>query len=291
MKKKFGFTLIELLLVIILMAVIAMMGIGTYQQYSVRGKITKTAQQMQQISQAASAYYTDYGCWPNATNCPTNIPVFQKYVTVAAANPWGQNYSYQIEPTTGKKFQVFSGKLPNPAIAQQVGALLSSAILDPQNNQQVLTEIIMPPQQDSINSAYKIKQVGTTNLLDDGKTFGSIFFSSPINFTCPSGWKGDAIAVPNTLSVLDYDWCITGNRTFGLLQAPMVCLPQANNGYKCQFTVGFNGETADRWSCTIFGGSTNAASGSVAFTYISWCYNPNVKNATEQAKKTLMNLF
>lgn len=93
MFKTKGFTLIELMLVMVIISIIIYSGIGYVQQRTAQIRITRTSEQMQQILNAALAYYVANGRWPgnladlqNGTYLPTNAQV-------PLTNPWGQGYS------------------------------------------------------------------------------------------------------------------------------------------------------------------------------------------------------
>lgn len=98
-KKSFakGFTLIEMLLVMVIISIIIYGSIGYLQQRSAQLRIDRTSAQIQQIMNAALAYYITNSKWP------ANIGVLQdgfylpRAVAVPNINSWGQPYF--IAPT------------------------------------------------------------------------------------------------------------------------------------------------------------------------------------------------
>lgn len=275
-KHKNGFTLLELLLIIILFSVIAMSGIATYQLYSTRAKVERTAKQMQQILEAASSYFIDYGCWPGDSSCPSNAPAFNQYMTVSAINPWGQNYSYSNVSNT-KKFQVLSGNLPSSAVSAQVAALLPSAVI---NGQQVLTQIAIPAKIKSsqVNSKYMISVIGQTPPINNKDGY-------ILNMTCPPGTIANVVFTPTNIQPETYSTCLAGNITFNNIYTYGACAltNPANNTWTCIYSVNFVADIPVGWlACAGSTGDWNG--GRVAFSYIGWCYNPKLGN-----KKTINN--
>lgn len=64
-----GVTLIEVLLVTVIISAILYMGMGYLQQKTLQARLDKAAAQMQQILNAASAYYAANGKWPVSVSC------------------------------------------------------------------------------------------------------------------------------------------------------------------------------------------------------------------------------
>ena len=92
------------------------MGIAFFQKYSLSSKIDKTATQMQQVLQAAAAFYVDNGCWPGSaqnSNCKQctiiTPPNFNQYLNLGTAtNPFG---SADDTPTEKKDKKAYRKKL------------------------------------------------------------------------------------------------------------------------------------------------------------------------------------
>lgn len=305
-----GFTLLEILLVIIIMAIMAMAGITAYQRYATTVKIEQTAAQMRQLQQAATAYYTDNGCWPDTSTslCPnvtpfvpglcsnSSPPPFNTYLAnQLSKNPWGNPYRCQ---PTGAKFQVMSGAIPNPGtdknnnlLVSRVIALLPSGVPMSQTNNspplpndpnQVVSEIVKPGP--SIATRIIVKNIHVTGLL---KNNGS--FTTPDTFRCPQGWTPKAVALPfsfhlNTNNQNYPGWqCYAGNQTIGELIA-------GGNGLDTPFCTTTNGLSSCGFTLS-FTSTINAATGlgvcepdvhppwvvdagTANFTMITWCQAP-----------------
>lgn len=289
---KLGFTLLELLLVILIIGVIASAAILFYQTETVSSKIAKTANQMEQITQAAAAYYVDNSCWPgsaqntNCKQCTSTPPDFNQYLNLGTtSNPFGQgsnfSYSYQPEPQNCKKFQVFSGELPTPAnnpnaILNRVIASLPSGapatIPTPPN--QAMTEIVVPSTQPVIIPNYIFKHVQLSQVLQNGSSIG-------YTITCPIGWQGAGFVVPVQLN--PYDWITNGincslitfphgpgSYAISTLSAPMSC--QGQGTITCTYNVSYTANTFKNvpgcpWE--------TVGAGNVQFLEVSYCINPN----------------
>jgi general secretion pathway protein G len=283
-KQKNGFTLLELLLVILLFSIIAVAGIATYQQYSTQAKVKTTAQQMQQILQAASAYFIDYGCWPGDSTCPSNAPSFNTYITSSTINPWGQTYTYSVVNNT-KKFQVQSGNLPNTALISQVAAFLPSAVI---NGQQVLSQVAIPAKTKVVtaNSRYTIMRMAQTLFFLRNKNY--------FNFqvTCPAGSTADSLASPMNIQAEGYSTCLAGDATFNNISTIGGCtlINSTTNTYQCNNTVQYISDIPVGWlACAGSTGGWNGGKGT--FTYIAWCFNPNIKKQSTNTKHSFFHLF
>jgi prepilin-type N-terminal cleavage/methylation domain-containing protein len=124
MKKYQGFTLIETLLVIAILGMLVAIGIAYHQKHTRDMKVNKTVQQIQQILQAANAFYKHKDCWPGSDNCPGDLSAYAPAGIVA--NPWGNSYILQPISPDGKAFEVIASKIPIP-FAQRVAKKLPNA--------------------------------------------------------------------------------------------------------------------------------------------------------------------
>lgn len=64
MKKNKGFTLIELMVVMVLLAILVVAGIGSFTSSQKKGRDTKKKNDLQQVTLALEAYYSDFGRYP-----------------------------------------------------------------------------------------------------------------------------------------------------------------------------------------------------------------------------------
>ena len=141
-----GLTLIELIFVIILMAALATTGLALFRLYSEDFKINRTAEQIQQLLEAASSYYVDNGCWPDPNaQCqgPNNwtkfvssyIPLTIPSNATKPVNPWNYPYQYQQDNdpnSVGTRYQVTT-TVPNQNIAKLIIAKLPSGAIQNSN--------------------------------------------------------------------------------------------------------------------------------------------------------------
>lgn len=239
----YGYTLIETLLVIAVLAIMVAMGLSYYQQTLVTQKVERTAAQMQQLSQAATAYYVDNGCWPNSSQCKSTVLPFQGYMPVGiSANSWGNSYSFQTEPQFGKKFQILSGILPSTALADRLIGALPGAVISSQDARQVMMEITIPAQQaPAPKTDYQISMINYSDSLGDGS-------ASSFSFSCPPGWIGRGFAAPFHLAAndsLSRNWFCPGTGSFIINQLSsqqdnLGCPSSSPGSFMCQYNVIYN---------------------------------------------------
>ncbi len=90
-KRLLGFTLIEIMLVLAIIAALIYLGTGYYQQQLQNSRVEKTAVQMQQILNAALAFYVANGRWPASTS----ELVSDNYLPLSPIPPWPVPPPYQ----------------------------------------------------------------------------------------------------------------------------------------------------------------------------------------------------
>lgn len=209
-KKILAYTLLELLLVILIIAVLSVLGIAYYQQQTLSSKIDKTSLQMQQILQAASAYYVDNNCWPNSSQnnncaqCNANAPNFVSYLPAGiSTNPFGSGsanqYTYQPEPQLCRKFQVLSGALPMN-VGNRVTASLPNA--GSSSNNQIMAEIATPSAQPAQQPDIIIQHI---DLSDIFPTSNPNPWQGSFSFNCPPGWQAHGIVTLSNMTALDWE--------------------------------------------------------------------------------------
>lgn len=93
-----GFTLVEMLLVLTIVSIMLYMGIGYMQTRTEGIRIDRTSMQMQQILNAALAYYVLNGTWP--TTLSTLQGNYLPNAIVPYLNPWGGDYKIAIRTDT-----------------------------------------------------------------------------------------------------------------------------------------------------------------------------------------------
>ncbi len=280
-----GFTLLELLLVIAILGVLATFSLSLYQQETSRFKIEKTALQMQQILQAATAYYTQNNQWPS--NCAD--PNFNNYLPVGSSvNPWGNNYICQPSQE-GKKFDVISGDLKSASNAAQVLAILPSAVGYPLNAAQptqLISEIAIPADLSTQTTGFLLQYLGVLNL-----TSNEAVIAGP-SFTCPAGFQGNAITTPIALHTHDWyfnglDWCAgrgRGSRAISIINTnPIGCsvTPQPNgqNLYYCNFSVLY--QSNNLVSTGICEWLKNQTLGNIQYAIVEYCIPPQKHGNTK----------
>lgn len=101
-----GFTLIEMLLVMVIMSVIVMALISYTEERTEALRRDRTVLQIQQIQNAALAYYVSNSTWPNTVNDLQVAGFLPRNVTIV--NPWGNNYYMNADDSKGT-FAVCTG--------------------------------------------------------------------------------------------------------------------------------------------------------------------------------------
>lgn len=176
-KKISAFTLIELLFIVVIFGIVLALVTSSYQQRTLNVKIEKTALEMQQITQAALAFYTDNNRWPNQQ---TDQALFSSYLpgnTVNPINPWGKAYIYQ--PYGSGSLQIISGDLPSMTIAMRLLSLLPNSSLLPDPNTS-FTEVSMNIPPSSQKNSFMIAQIDQTGKVNNGVQ-GNVYFQCPAN--------------------------------------------------------------------------------------------------------------
>lgn len=99
LRRRKGFTLIEMLLVMVIMSVIVMALISYTEQRTEALRRDRTVLQIQQIQNAALAYYVSNSAWPASVNELQTAGYLPRNVTIV--NPWGNNYFMNADNTRG----------------------------------------------------------------------------------------------------------------------------------------------------------------------------------------------
>jgi prepilin-type N-terminal cleavage/methylation domain-containing protein len=129
-KLRLGFSLLEMLLVLAIGSAIVLMSVGYLQQRTQNMQVDRTAQQMQQILNAALAYYVNNSKWPTDIGADlqgTYLPAAVAPATAGTiASPWA-GVAYTISSTdtlftvslalpvmanTAEVATIIAGKLP-----------------------------------------------------------------------------------------------------------------------------------------------------------------------------------
>lgn len=126
-----GFTMMELLVVSIIMAVLVLVVLPTYQNHSDHDKAVMTADQFREIASAFTDFAQNNGSWPNhkspsllPTGMERDLPEF------AEATPIGGYWDWSTEPC-GRKIQIH---LIEPSVGAgvlaQIDLILDDGSLD-----------------------------------------------------------------------------------------------------------------------------------------------------------------
>lgn len=94
-----GFTLIEMLLVLVIMSFIVLAIIGYSEQRSDALRRDRAILQIQQIQNAAIAYFIGNSSWPATMTDLQNAGYLPRNITIV--NPWGNQYYMRADNTTG----------------------------------------------------------------------------------------------------------------------------------------------------------------------------------------------
>ncbi len=127
-----GFTLLEMLLVLAVISVLSLAGLSAYQQRTQSFKVEKTALQMQEILEAAQAFYLDHPtATPPINRWPQVETDFAAYLSGAVLHncPWTYitNTCYTITPSASN-FSV-SVTLPDTqANASQIAQMIANRL-------------------------------------------------------------------------------------------------------------------------------------------------------------------
>ncbi len=204
-----AFTLIETLLIIAVLAVLITASIESYITHSRNFKIDKTAQEIQYLMQAASAYYNESATngatpiWPAKNGYTDKIPAdFKRYVPVDASAYQGESISntygfyYQISglPEANKADFRVKTQVPDVNVANLIAKKLPYGAVLSQGEKTYVEAGVYPPGSQLIDndpSGFTIKKIGTYT------------FSIPepfiLTLNCPIGQNANAIAMVTAL--------------------------------------------------------------------------------------------
>ena|SRR3989338_1611900 len=256
-----GFTLIEILFVIALIGVITAFSLSAYEKKSENTKIDKTALQIQQILQAATAYYNDNSCWPG--NCSgSNIANFSDYLPFGEnpKNPWGNAYHYQTLGPNGERFQVDTSVLTENIAKRVANKLPFSEV----NDKTILTETVIPGATPE-NQSLIVKDIGSLKITNNAS-------QSLPEFNCPNGYDG--YAATSLQSVASNEWNPTGSLLgsypiyqVGTNTSPILC-NQSGDTYSCKMSAQFKSRWRDGNKPKLV---EMPISGNVTAQYIEYC--------------------
>lgn len=197
--RKNAFTLIETLLIVAILVVLVGVGVESYVVNSKNFKIDKTAQEMQYLMQAASAYYNESAIgggspsWPAKNGYTDAIPSdFKRYVPVDASayhkdsilNNYGFYYQINGQPEIHKPGFRVKTQVPNLNIANLIAKKLPYGTTFTEGSDVYVEAGVYPPgSQLSDPTGFTIKKLGTY-------TFPGIPNPDPIyswEVNCPIG--------------------------------------------------------------------------------------------------------
>lgn len=130
-----GFTLIELMLVILVVALISVYAVQLINQSLMRTQISRAANQILSIKQAATAYYISYKKWPSSLDdlvtqsyLPSNSSFCSPFGAATPTSPCGY-YAQYIAPTSSPNtnFLQLNLTLPSLKLAQELIAIVPNA--------------------------------------------------------------------------------------------------------------------------------------------------------------------
>ena len=101
-----GVTLIELMIVVVIVGVLAMIGIPSYRQYTMRAQRTEAKTALLQIATSQERYYLRFNSYGTlaqlaAANYPTTSEHGVYTLAMATTNGWAQDYTASATPAAG----------------------------------------------------------------------------------------------------------------------------------------------------------------------------------------------
>lgn len=288
--KTSGFTLIELLFIVVLLGLIMLLVVASYQQRTTNIKIDKTALQIEEILQSASFYYSDTQLyqWPSRASCNTfPTPAFESYLPAGSQiSPWGTCYTYGATPDGG--FAVSVDQVPQ-LFAYRLESFLPNATHICSGEKCQVTVVLGQASQDPL----------IVNIQTVASVAGGTITTAP--FSCPTGWTGNArIFLVGLLANTTFgegknfyndhtNRCTQGALAdpLGIGAHPLTVLSTglnnckliANNQYQCQFNLTSQSYMTDdlhftNLDCRDF---TWRDYGVADLTYVSFCMPPTKK--------------
>ena len=127
MAKKYlhGFTLIEVIMAVAIVAILAILVIGTFTRQIVKGNDAKRKANLDRIKVAVEEYEKDKNCYPLTVTCPTDAGIGSYLKNVPCDPVTGTPYFYEPEPlkTCPSWFRMYAGlqNTDDPSLLPGIG--------------------------------------------------------------------------------------------------------------------------------------------------------------------------
>jgi len=165
-----GFTLIELIFVVAIIGVMATIGLTMFQKQALTNKVDKAAMQMQQLAQSASAYFVDFGDWPELTEQGPDPIEFRNYLPLENVNnrfldPWGGVYLARVDENQNKVWTLTANDLDKDTAIRVKGRLPFANLETESCDKNCILKMAVPiPGQYADQSNVIIKSVGNARI-------------------------------------------------------------------------------------------------------------------------------
>lgn len=117
-----GFTLIELLIVVLILAILTMIAVPSYERYVVNAKLTQAKSNLTLLSTLMERYYQDHNAYPPVTpNVGTLTPPLQGWSPGSNAF-----FTYAITSSTASGYGLSATAIPGHGVDGYVFTLDSS---------------------------------------------------------------------------------------------------------------------------------------------------------------------
>ncbi|MBM3205826.1 prepilin-type N-terminal cleavage/methylation domain-containing protein [Candidatus Shapirobacteria bacterium] len=121
-KTKSGFTLIELIVVMAILAILSVIGLGSFRNAQIKGRDAQRKNDLSQTQKALELYFNDYGGYPASLPAAGSTWDDGKtvYMKEMPTDPKNYAYCYEVDTSKYQWFRLYA-KLENsddPSIAK-----------------------------------------------------------------------------------------------------------------------------------------------------------------------------
>lgn len=277
--KKNAYTLIETLFVVAILAIVAVLGIGTYRQYAANDKVDAAVAQIDAIKTAAVNFYlSNQYHWPliantsDWTNFTTN---FIKGVTQrnnVISNPWGypvttQTYNATLNDNTFVAGYHIQMQVPSETIAKRIAQKIAFVTIDKVSNnffvsvnqpnpEQLVSQAIMLMTAGQVDKKYNLCPSKSQSCLTTAwQNKGTGFYPRQIpvtSFNCPAGYKAGLFLTVSDIQADRFSTDAANIAKYGVVSRVFAYGYLSPDAFGTQTVCSPSETIKNNWSCNLY---------------------------------------